>query len=180
MRVPAVSGRVLALLLLSLMLLSGCAGAAPAAPASEPLSTAIPSHPASPSSPTPVATEEAMHDTSLVIHLLNASRTRSPVDIQLFLDGELVADEQLVSGHLLPAEEPMPSITPHLTYDFPLERGSHSLRALSRAGEAIFDTTVEISGRHWALLGYEYGTAEEGEQEKRFTFIFQSEPILFQ
>ena len=73
------------------------------------------------------------------------------------------------------------SITPHITLYLQLEKGIHTIKAISTAGEAIFEQEFEIVDKHWAILGYEYwwGIGEE-TPPKHFEFIIRTDPIYFE
>jgi hypothetical protein len=148
-----------AVLLFSLVLtgsLGGCAVGAPAAPVQ----------------PTPSTSANP----NLILTVLNASREKASVDIQVFIDGKPVLEDNLTNSN--PA---MPSIPPRRMVELELAPGVHKLKAVSQAGAASLEQDFTISGKHWALLGYEYwsGTGTP-TAPGHFAFEYQNKPILFQ
>ena len=103
--------------------------------------------------------------------VLNASPEQRVVDIQVHLDGRLEVDETFSSeGDPLIQGPP-----PHRRFQFRLTPGSHTLKATSRAGGATLERRFEVTERHWALLGYAYGTAPG-----TFAWQLQATPLLFE
>jgi hypothetical protein len=119
-----------------------------------------------PVSPSPAQAEGA----SFELVVLNASRERPSVDIQVLIDGKLEVDQTFSS-------EPDPlvqGIPPHRRFQLELTPGLHTLKATSRAGGTTLEQRFEVTGRTWALLGYAY------EAPHRFAWQLQRTPILFQ
>ncbi len=103
--------------------------------------------------------------------VLNASPERRAVDIQVYLDGRLEVDQTFSSeGDLL-----IQGIPPHQRFQFRLAPGLHTLKDTSRAGGATLERRFEVTERHWALLGYAYGTGPH-----TFAWQLQATPILFE
>ena len=103
--------------------------------------------------------------------VLNASPERRAVDIQVHLDGRLEVDQTFSSeGDPLIQGPP-----PHRRFQFRLAPGPHTLEATSRAGGATLERRFDLTDRHWALLGYAYGTGPH-----TFAWQLQATPILFE
>lgn len=121
---------------------------------------------------TPTKGEEA----NFVLHVLNSSEERNSVDIQVFID-----DILFLSDNFSSINEGIISIIPHKTYQFQLEEGRHTIKAVSQTGEATFKATFDMVDKHWAIIGYEYwsGTGRE-TSTKEFEFVIQDKPIYFQ
>lgn len=126
----------------------------------------MPPAPVSPQAPAPAQLEGANFE--LVV--LNASPELRAVDIQVQLDGRPAVDETFSSeGNPL-----VQGIPPHRRFQFKLAPGPHTLKATSRAGGATLERRFEVTDRHWALLGYAYGTPHA------FAWQLQSTPLLFE
>ncbi len=72
-------------------------------------------------------------------------------------------------------------IPPHITIALQLDKGTHTIKAISIEGEAIFKRQFEVIDKHWAVLGYEYwpGIGEE-TPPKHFGFMIQTDLLIFQ
>lgn len=141
------------------LLLAACNQQGPPSPDSSPTSTAV--------SPD----DEA----NFVLHVLNTSELDS-IDIKIYIDGDLEIEADLVN-----ADATMLSIPLHKTYAFHLDKGRHTIKAVSVAGNAVLEEGFTVIDKHWAILGYEYwsGVGPETPPE-HFQFVFQDEPIYFQ
>ena len=118
---------------------------------------------------------EQNENANFIVHVLNSGEI-NPIDIKVYVDDDLKIDadfENESTGII--------SITPHITLYLQLEKGIHTIKAISTAGEAIFEQEFEIVDKHWAILGYEYwwGIGEE-TPPKHFEFIIRTDPIYFE
>lgn len=113
---------------------------------------------------------------NLVLHVLNSSNKLGSIGIKVYIDGKLEIDDNFES-----TGSTLISIPPHKTFQFHLGQGTHTIRAVSVAGDAVLEEQFEIADKRWALIGYEYwsGTGTE-TPPKHFEFVIQDDPIRFQ
>ena len=118
---------------------------------------------------------EQNENANFVLHVLNTGEI-SPIDIKVYIDNELKLDADLKNG-----DGSVIAIPPHITINLQLNKGIHKIKAVSIAGEAVFEQGFEVVDKHWAILGYEHwwGIGEE-TPPKQFGFTIRTDPIYFQ
>jgi hypothetical protein len=102
-----------------------------------------------------------------ILYVSNQSHAVSPVDIRILLDGR-----PIIASHFTVGDQHN-----YVKYHFDLPEGKHLLKAVSDAGEASIEKEIEIAAKRWGFVGYWY-VPDDGEG-KRFTVLFQDEPIYF-
>lgn len=114
---------------------------------------------------------------NFVLHVLNSSKTLPSVDIKIYIDDKLEIDDRFVNS----TDSLVSSIVPHKTYSFQLEKGVHTIKAVSAEGNAFLEERFKITGEHGGLLGFEYWSGEGEETlQNHFEFVFQNGFIYFE
>ena len=93
--------------------------------------------------------ENKYNDFTLIVSNMNS--TSSPVDIKIYIDGELEVDETFDTG-IQNAWKP---------FHFKLANGKHSIKAKSVKGMATLEQEFKIKKDHWASMEY-HKDAESG------------------
>jgi len=120
------------------------------------------------SGPEAAAGEEGF---AFTLYVSNQCPTVSPVDIRVWIDEEIVVDEQFEVGNQHVWKK----------FELRLPEGEHTLRAGSTSGEADFEKTFEVVGDLWATVGYWYYSEEHyNPTPRQFSFATSEEPINFQ
>ena len=104
-------------------------------------------------------------DGNFVLYVSNQSFERPEVDIRIEIDGRTAVDGRF----------PVEDQHNWVEFRFRLPNGRHTLRAVSRTGEARASWTFTVTGKHWAVVDYWYYAGEP----KRFSFDVSSEPVGF-
>lgn len=113
---------------------------------------------------------------AVTVIVLNSSMTQPEIDIQVWIDGQLMADDTFVNG----VNEL--GITIHRSYTAQLAAGTHELRVQSKQGNdeqtELFTTT---SGQDlFILVGYEYDPGPPPPTPPgQFRILFQDQPFRF-
>ena len=109
---------------------------------------------------------------NLILYVSNQSFDITPIDITVYIDGQkaLKDDFEVGSQHTW------------VPYGFSLAAGKHTIKAVSKKGDAILEKEFEVKGKHWATLAYWYypklrGGA--GPTPKSFSFSIEDKPIGF-
>jgi hypothetical protein len=124
--------------------------------------------------PAAIALWLALVPINLTLHVSNQSSAIDPVDIQVEIDGQLVANDHFYfrGGHNWK------------TFTLPLRPGWHSIHASSAKGESVLQAKVSIFWSRWAALDYWYAPADPTVGRpitpKQFGFYIQNAPIYFQ
>ena len=108
---------------------------------------------------------------TFVLRVMNTSRERPTIDIEIAVDGAVVVRDRLSSEGSKEI-----SIPPSKTFPLVLARGKHTLRARSSEANATIERKIEIKKKHWGLLSYEPGP----DNKYAFTLTLQETPIYFQ
>lgn len=118
---------------------------------------------------------EQNENANFILHVLNTGEI-SPIDIKIYVDDDLKLDADFENKNT-----GIISIPPHRTLYLQLDKGIHTIKAISTIGEAILEQEFEIVDKHWAILGYEYwwGIGEE-PPPKHFEFTIRTDPIYFE
>jgi len=103
---------------------------------------------------------------SVTLTVSNQSFELTQVDITVLLDGNVVVDDNFEVGDQHNFVE----------YRFELPRGSHTLRAVSSGAGVAREEQIDITGEHWAYIGF---LSRTGAAPRSFEFAFQGEPIYF-
>lgn len=121
--------------------------------------------------PTPVNSEVLNSAGNVTLRVSNASHTRTVVDIQVTIDGELIVSNFFALGG---------SATPS-AYVLALSPGRHTIRAVSEYGDAELVRHFTVTdGMHWADLEYEYAPwYSDTPRAPRFQWMIQDRPIEF-
>lgn len=105
---------------------------------------------------------------NFTIYVSNQSFAIDPVDIDVYVDDTLVVVGDFEVG------------SQHSWYDFEfaLTPGTHTLRAVTRAGKAELEETFEIAGKRYGVLDFWY--YPDGETTPRqFSFDLYDQPPAF-
>jgi len=86
--------------------------------------------------------ENKNHNLTLIVSNMNSSNV--PVDIKIYIDGELEVDDTFATG-MQNAWKP---------FHFKLERGKHSIKAKSMKGKTTLKEEFEVNKDHWASIEY--------------------------
>ena len=115
----------------------------------------------------------AKHEFTLYVS--NQSFEVDPVDIEVEVDGEVVASREFDVGDEARAQHEWRQ------FRVELEAGEHRIAASSRRGEARLASRFEIDGPRWATLAYWSQPTSSGKEEdaRRFTLEFSDRPIGF-
>jgi len=113
---------------------------------------------------------EAVKENNLTLYLSNESSERGPIDIQLFIDGQLMVDTILEY-----------KFHTRSRFGFTIEKGDHQVQLVSQSGEAILEKKITIVEKHWMAIWYFYTTGKKGGAviDPVFSFKFQDHPIYF-
>lgn len=112
-------------------------------------------------------------DGNFHLYISDQSFAISPVDISVFIDGELIVRENFYVGSQHNWQRFVRKLSP----------GPHRLVAKSIKGNTELDQTFEIKDKLWVSLDYWfYPNAEEGAAPcpRKFTLFVKEEPIMFQ
>lgn len=107
------------------------------------------------------------------LYVSDQSFAISPVDIKVFIDGDLVVNEKFEVG----------SQHSWQTFMLKLSPGRHKVFAESSNGHAKLEQTFEVNDKSWAALAYSFYPKPEGGVEPRpghFSFVVNEEPMYFQ
>ena len=111
-------------------------------------------------------------DGNIVLYVINRSPEIDPVDIEIRIDGRLACQQAFEMNSMLPDTGE--------TFVLQLSDGQHVLSAESINGEAALETSFTVTGKHWAVLDYEYApTTAHPPEPRQLRFIMRDEPILF-
>lgn len=108
--------------------------------------------------------------------VLNSSMTQPEIDIQVWVDGELLVDDTFING------VNQLGITLHKTYIAQLAAGEHELRVRSRQGkDERTESFTTTSGQPlFVLVGYEYDPGPPPPTPPgQFRILFQDQPFRF-
>lgn len=111
-------------------------------------------------------------DGNVHLYVSNQSFAISPVDIKMFIDGELVVNGSFEVGSQHTIQEFVLKLSP----------GRHKIVAESSKGHAKLEQTFEVDDKLWAALGYCFNPEAEGGVEPsppHFVFDVRKEPIYF-
>jgi hypothetical protein len=106
------------------------------------------------------------------LYISNQSFAISPVDIRVFIDGELVTKGLFDVGSQHTVR----------TFVLELQPGQHKIVAKSSKGRAKLEQTFEVGDKLWASLAYWYYPKPEGgvrPSPRHFSFDVKDEPIYF-
>ncbi|HLC61067.1 MAG TPA: hypothetical protein VJJ52_06590 [Candidatus Nanoarchaeia archaeon] len=107
---------------------------------------------------------------NFVLYVSDQSFAISPVDVKIFIDDKLAIDDKFRVGNQHNWKE----------FIFQLEKGNHTLRAISIKGEATLEEQFEVKDRHWAVLDYwYYPETHYSPTLKHFNFRVQDSQIGF-
>ena len=118
--------------------------------------------------PVPLAAEQAGPNSHL--YVTNQSFAIPVVDIEIKIDGKVVASEDFAVG------------LQHTWKEIPLalSDGKHSIAVRSKKGKAKLKKKFVVKGSHWALLSFWYYPKTHYEPTPRhFIFRIQDEPVIF-
>jgi hypothetical protein len=112
-------------------------------------------------------------DGNIRLYISNQSDAISPVDINVFVDGSLVANGLFDVG------------SQHSWQALPLKLspGRHRIVAVSSKGHARLERVFEVDDKLWVALAYWFYPRSEGGAEscsRHFSFVVSKEPIGFQ
>jgi hypothetical protein len=126
------------------------------------------------SAPRAVPSEGSINSPNGNFHLyvLNRSFAISPVDIKIFIDGDLVVkgDFDVDGQH---------SYQPFVLN---LSPGRHKIVAESSKGHAKFERVFDVEDKSWAALAYLFDSKPEGGAQPTsglFVFVVKGKPIYF-
>lgn len=126
------------------------------------------------------ATTELRQDQNgnFILYVSNQSGAVDPVDIKIFIDGEVAVEQDFhqAGGHNWQK------------FQFSLSQGNHAIYAMSIKGEAKLEKEFEIKDKHWVVVDYGYSPLSKpcssnycGELTPRhFSFYMRDEPIYFE
>ena len=107
------------------------------------------------------------------LYVSDQSFAISPVDIKVFIDGELVVNGVFNVG----------SQHSWQTFVLKLSPGRHEIVAESSKGHAKLEQTFEVGDKLWAALDYWFYPKPEGGVKpcpRHFSFYVRDEPIMFE
>ena len=83
-------------------------------------------------------------DGNFIVFVSNQSSEVDPVDIQLYIDGRLAVDQDFAhrGGHNW------------IEFEYQLEGDTHTLRCVSRKGQAETSRVMVLSASPWAVVDY--------------------------
>ena len=105
-------------------------------------------------------------DNNFILHVSDQSFDISPVDIKIYIDGQLMIDEKFAVGNQHNWKK----------FEYKLSKDKHTLKAVSEKGDAVLEEQFIVVNNRWAVLGY----WSSETTPKKFTFNIQSTPVLFQ
>ncbi len=91
-----------------------------------------------------VARSENKNNKNFTLIVSNMSSISSPVDIQIYIDGELAIEDAFTTG-VQNAWKP---------FHFKLAKGKHSIKAKSLNGRATIEQEFKMTRDHWASIEY--------------------------
>ena len=116
-------------------------------------------------------------DGNFILYVSDQSFNISPVDISIFIDGKLAISEDFdVAGSRVPQHN-------WKQFQFNLEQGNHTIKAVSERGDAILEESFEVKQKNWAVIDYWYYPTVEGgagPTPKHFTFHIGDSTIGFE
>lgn len=107
---------------------------------------------------------------NFVLHVSNQSFDVDPVDIKIFIDGNVAVDDDFF----------VETQHTYVSYRFSLSNGVHKLKIESKKGEATFESNINIVDKHSGIVEYWY-YPEKGSNpptQKHFTFSFGEDKPL--
>ena len=117
-----------------------------------------------------------VEDGNFVLYVSSQSFAINPVDIKIYIDDKVAVDDIFdVTGNRTPQHN-------WQKYQFQLESGSHTIKAVSETGDAVLEEEFDIVDKHWVVVDYWYYpevTGGSGPTPKQFTFNIQDSPIGF-
>ncbi len=102
-------------------------------------------------------------DGNFVLYVSNQSFELPRVDVRIEIDGRAAVDDRFDVGNQHNWVE----------FRFRLQKGRHTIRAMSTTGEAEGSWQFTVTGQHWAVMDYWYYPGDS----KRFSFDLSNEPI---
>jgi hypothetical protein len=126
------------------------------------------------STPNSVSPKSVVTDPNGNFHLYvsNQSFAISPVDIEVFIDGEQIVNESFDVG----------SQDSFKTFVLRLSPGRHKIVAESSEGHAKLEQTIEVDNKLWAALAYWSSPKSKGDVESylgHFSVDVKKVPIYF-
>jgi len=111
---------------------------------------------------------EQTTDGNFTLYVNNQSPTRSPIDIELRLDGKLALTNRLHRND-----------DNRQQYKFQLSQGKHVMAAFSKKGQAKIEQEFFIEDNHWAVVNYYYHRTQRAVKVyPLFTFRIENNPIF--
>ena len=108
---------------------------------------------------------------NFTLYVSNQSFAIDPVDVKIFIDNQIVVDQDFY----------VESQHSWQVFQLSLVPGKHTLRAKSRKGKARLEKTFDVKGRHWAVVDFfYYPRTHYSPTPKKFTFDISNKPIGFQ
>jgi hypothetical protein len=115
---------------------------------------------------------------NFILYVSNQSSAIDPVDIKIFIDGEVVVEQNFSQngGHNWKK------------FQLSLSKGIHSIYAVSIKGEVKLEKEFEVKDKHWVAIDYGYFPLLKpcssnycGEfTPRQFNFDMRDEPIYFE
>jgi hypothetical protein len=100
---------------------------------------------------------------NFVLFVSNQSSQTDPVDIKVYLDGRLAVNQNFLAG----------SGHNWVRFEFQLDGGTHTLRAISTRGQTDTTATFDLPSTPWAVVDF----WQNGE--RKFTVFFSADPPGF-
>jgi len=111
---------------------------------------------------------EQTTDGNFTLYVSNQSPTRSPIDIELRLDGKLALTDRLYKDD-----------DNRQQYKFQLSQGKHVMTAFSKKGQTKIEQEFFIEDNHWAVVNYYYHRTQRAVKVyPLFTFCIENKPIF--
>jgi hypothetical protein len=107
---------------------------------------------------------------NFVLYVSNQSFANDPVDIKIYIDGELIVDQDFYVENQHNWK----------MFQLTLSKGKHKLKVTSDKGKAGLKKKFEVTGMHWAVVDYWfYPKTHYMPTPKKFTFTISDKPIIF-
>ena len=114
---------------------------------------------------------------NFILYISDQSFAISPVDIKIYIDGKLAIDDNFdVTGNRVPQHN-------WKQFKFQLGNGDHTIKAISKKGDAVIEKEFKTVDKHWAVIDYWYYPESRGgatPTPKHFSFNIQDKPIGFE
>ena len=84
------------------------------------------------------------NDNNFILYVSDQSFDISPVDMKIYVDGQLIIDDDFEVGNQHNWKK----------YEYKLGIGKHTIKAVSQKGDAVLEEDFFVLNKRWAVLDY--------------------------